>query len=91
MANKMANKAVASKEKPQTTWNKSVRTGDNEVSVRVEKLVNSGYLVVVEKSGRNKKDDYFCETKKYYSESNPLVEEITQDPFEELANSLSKK
>lgn len=89
MASKdMVTKGVT-KEKPQTTWNKSIRNGDNEMSVRVEKLSNAGFLVIVEKSGR-KKGEYFCDTKKYYSEANPLIDEIVKDPFEELADVLVK-
>lgn len=72
------------------TWSKRVRKGDNSVDIQVEELYNTGYLVTINKDWRDKKGDYQCDCKKYYSETNPLAEE-KPDPFDELAKTIVKE
>ena len=51
----------------------STGAGDNKVekSISVEKIEN-GYLVIESKEWKDKKEGYKYETKKYFSEKNPL-------------------
>jgi len=69
------------------TWSQSVRKDELTKDITVEELDNGGYLVVICKYGEDKKGNYKSITRKFYSETNPLDDEIN-DPFEQIVIQL---
>ena len=87
-------------EKPSSTkqesrWSQATRKGEMTESITVEKLYNTGYLVTLEKYGYAsndvKKDKYISQTRKLYSENNPLDKDESDNPFSEVFNALGKE
>jgi hypothetical protein len=77
-------------QKKQETWSQRTEKNGWTESITVEKLANTGYLVILNKYGREGKNgDYKDYTKKLYSETNPLDKDETNDPITELFTTLS--
>lgn len=79
-------------ETPQETFTatKTVKKGNISKTIRVEKVEN-GYIICIEKSGRDKKDNYQYSEKKYISSTNPLDEKESNQEIgneKNLADSL---
>ena len=82
-----ANKKSFNKNKEIKSWSTSIKKGDTNKRIEVEKLDNHGFLVTVCLYGNDSKGNYIDETKKYYSEINPL--EPQDDPISTLFSTLS--
>lgn len=70
-----------------STITKKVKKDDVDKEVRVEQVEN-GYIIIIEKSWRDKKEDYQCETKKYISKDNPFDNEKKEGETNNLGDSL---
>ena len=81
---------VVTKKKKETTWSKSTRIGEMTKEVRVEKLANSGFLVIYSKHGEDDKGKWISKEVKTYSESNPLAPDAELDPLAEIFSELSR-
>lgn len=78
------------KKEKQETWSQSSRTGDSSKTVNVEKLYNKGFLVTIDISYKDAKDNYQYIRRKVYSDTNPL-EEDTTSPADKLVDMLLRK
>lgn len=70
-----------------STITKNVKKDDVDKEVRVEQVEN-GYIITIDKSWRDKKDGYQCETKKYISKDNPFDNEKKEGESNTLGDSL---
>ncbi len=82
----------AMKKKKDKTWSQSTRIGEITKEVRVEKLANSGFLVIYSKHGEDSKGHWFNKEIKTYSETNPLDTdgESEMDTMSTVFNALSR-
>lgn len=82
-------------QKKDETWAQTIRKGDITESIRVEKLDNEGYLVVLERYGYEKGDKkhqkYISSTKKLFSEINPLDTDETDNLILKVSKMLTKE
>lgn len=83
------NKVMASSSKPKQreTWSRETRNNNMTKRVTVEELDNKGYLVIINIYGDKPNGKYFDNTKKYYSETNPLEPE-EESPIDKIFNAL---
>lgn len=89
MKDELVKSPTSSKKKVVKEWSQETRTGDVTKRLTVEKLDNQGYLVRINIYGDKPKGGYFDETKKLYSETNPLEPKSVETPLDALFNSLS--
>lgn len=94
MATKSKADVLKPAKKKRETWAQTTERGSMTESIRVEKLDNGGYLVVLEKYGYEnkdtKKEKYISTTKKLFSESNPLDANEADDPIMKAADMLTR-
>ena len=85
-----ADKSLKTKEaaKVRKTWSQTKRVGDNTEEMTVEKLDNTGFLIVVSKSWYDSKGNWQRKESKMYSDVNPLDENESDDPIKNLADFL---
>lgn len=77
------------KEEKVETWSNTIKKGNWTKRIDVEKLYNKGYLITLNIYGEDKKGKYKDTTRKMYSETNPLEEEVS-DPMENLFKMLNR-
>lgn len=65
--------SVKSDKKEYKKWSKSVSKNDFTKEIRVEEIEN-GFLVTTSEYGKKSGKEWIDDTKKYYSEENPLSE-----------------
>lgn len=82
--------SISKEQKTRKTWSQTVRRGDNSKTINVEELDNGGYLVTVDLNGKDKKGEWTYITKKYYSETNILDSDETDDPINIFYKQLSR-
>jgi hypothetical protein len=70
-----------------STTSKKVNKDNIDKEVRVEQVEN-GYIITIEKSWKDKKEGYQCETKKYISKDNPFDNEKKEGETNTLGDSL---
>jgi len=90
----MVSKAKAidapTKKKKELTWSKSTRVGEMTKEIRVEKLANSGFLVIYSKHGDDAKGNWINKEIKTYSETNPLEVETEVADISSVFDELSR-
>ena len=86
------NKALTVKnETKRENWSQTKTVGKNTETIRVEKLDNEGYLVCIEKSWYDDKQQWYNNEVKLYSETNPLDDDDNDTPIDKLSNALLRK
>ena len=81
--------AKSKKQKERKTWSKETRSNNTTERVSVEELDGGGYLVIVNKYVHKQNGEYFDETKKFYSEGNPL--EPQESIIDKVFDALTRK
>ena len=79
------------KTKKRKTWSQTSKVDEVTEEIKVEKLDNEGYLVVISKYGDDAKGDWFNKESKIYSEINPLDTDESDNPMDLLFESISRK
>lgn len=74
----------SSTKKKRETWSQTKRIGETTEEIRVEKLDNTGYLVIVSKSWTDAKGNWKNEEVKLYSEENPLDNDEDDNPIDKI-------
>lgn len=82
--------AKQKKKKKVATWSQSTRVGDVTKEVRVEKLFNEGFLVEYSVHGEDPKGNWFDDSIKTYSDTNPLDSDGETDELSTVFNQLSR-
>ena len=75
-------------QKKAETWSQSTKKGDWTETIEVERLANTGYLVILSKYGTDEKGNYKSHSKKIYSETNPLDLDESDSPIMKLSKML---
>lgn len=81
---------VLNKEKKRKTWSQTVKADEITEEIKVEKLDNEGYLVIISKYGNDSKGEWFNKDSKIYAEVNPLDKDESDNPITLLFSSLSR-
>ena len=75
-------------QKKRDTWSQSTKKGDWTETIDVEKLDNTGYLVILSKYGTDDKGNYKSTSRKLFSETNPLDKDESDNPIIEMSKML---
>jgi len=82
------------KDKKVNRWSQSFRNGDMTREIEVEELDNGGYLVTLSRNGYEnkgtKKEKWVSDSRKVYSETNPLDKDENDNPIDQLAGIITR-